>query len=294
MKFVKGLALSLLGFLLFLSLSVFGLMFMLNSTVLSPDFVAEELDKIDVYSLAGELLREQVPQDQPYVTKVLDDTLADLEPWLKEQVNTIIYAGYDYLMGRRQHLDLAIPMEPVRDSLKENLRQAVLESPPPELQGAPPGTVELYLNEVYRQIDEQIPSTFEFSPDALDPDVIVQLEQVRKGIGYFQIGYKVLIGFILLLIVGIILLYREVRGATRSLGITFLTCGVITYLYNLAAKHFTGTLVVQNLPAPLQTRLPQLVSDFLAPLDMYALILAAIGIALLIVSFVYKPRQAAF
>ncbi len=135
MKFLKGLALIFLSFLLFLSLSVLGLTFMLNSTVLNPDFVVRELDKLDVYSLTGEFLREQIVQFEvpasyePYVAQVLDDTLADLEPWLKEQVNTAIYTGYDYFMGQSQRLDMAISLEPVRDSLKQNLREAILESP---------------------------------------------------------------------------------------------------------------------------------------------------------------------
>ncbi|MFC1974661.1 hypothetical protein ACFLVA_01450 [Chloroflexota bacterium] len=56
MKFLKGLALALLGFLLFLSLSIFGFAFQLNDTVLKPDFVVTELDKLDVSLLAKEVL----------------------------------------------------------------------------------------------------------------------------------------------------------------------------------------------------------------------------------------------
>ncbi len=64
MKLAKGLALSLLGFLLFLSLSTFGLVFTLNSTILNPDFVVQELDKLDVYSLTSEFLDEQMLQSE--------------------------------------------------------------------------------------------------------------------------------------------------------------------------------------------------------------------------------------
>ncbi len=297
MKFVKGLALSFLSFLLFLSLSVLGLIFTLNSTVLNADFAVSELDKLDVYSLGEELLEEQILQLEvdisykPYVAKILDDTLADLKPWIKEQVNTAVYAGYDYFLGRSQQLSLAVSLEPVRDSLKQNLREAILESPPPELQGLPPSIIELLLNGAYRQIDEQLPPGLEFDSATLDPEVVAQLEQVRQYIGYFQLGYKLLIGFIMLLILGIVLIHREVRGATRGLGITFLACGVITYIGNLVAKYFAGASIAQlAIPIQLQTLLPQLLADFLAPLDMYSIGLAAIGLVLLIVSFVYKPR----
>jgi hypothetical protein len=301
MKFVKGLALSLLSFLLFLSLSALGLAFMLNSTVLSPDFVVQELDKLEVYSLAEELLGEQIVQFEvpapykPYVTQVLNDTLTDLEPWIEREINTAVHTGYDYLLGRSQRLSLLISLEPVRDSLKQNLRETVLVSPPPELQGLPPSVIETYLNEAYRQIDEQIPPSLEFDQAALNPEDAASLEQVRQGIGYFQLVYKLLIGFILLLILGIVLIILEVRGATRTLGITFLTAGVITYLGNLATKYFVGASITQlTLPDQLQMQLPQLLADFLAPLDMYSIGLAAIGVALIIVSFVYKPRQPSF
>ncbi len=298
MKFVKGLALSLLSFFLFLSLSILGWAFMLNSTILNPDFIVRELDKLDVYSLASEFLDEQILQFEvdarykPYVTKVLDDTLADLEPWIKEKMNDTIYTGYDYFMRRSQRLHLAISLEPVRDSLKQNLRETVLASPPPELQGLPPGAIELLLNELSRQIDEQIPPNLDFDQATLDPETVTTLEQIRQSIGHFQLGYKLLIGFILLLILGITLIIREVRAATRDLGITFLTCGVIIYLGNLAIKYFVQVSLTQlPLPTQLQTLVPQLLSDSLVPLDMYSIGLAAIGILMLIVSFVYKPRQ---
>ncbi len=305
MNVVKGLALSLLGFLLFLSLSAFGVMFMLNSTVLNPDFMVRELDRLDVHSLAREWLDEQIPQFEvpvpyePYVAKIMDDTvddtLADLEPWIGREVNAVIYASYDYLMGRSPGLDRVISLEPVRDSLKQNLKETALASLPPELQGLPPDVIQAFLDEANRQIDDQIPQSVELDLRTLDPEVVTALEQARQYIGYFQLIYKFMIGFILLLILGIILIYREVRGSTRSLGITFLTCGVITYLGNLATKYFAGVGMTQlELPIQFRTWLPQLMADLLAPLDIYGIVLAAIGIALLIVFFVYKPRQPSF
>ena len=51
MQFLKSLAISLLSFLLFLSLSIFGLAFMLSQTILNPDFVVAELNQLDISSL---------------------------------------------------------------------------------------------------------------------------------------------------------------------------------------------------------------------------------------------------
>ena len=292
MKFLKGLAVSLLSFLLFLSLSVFGSMFMLNNTILNPDFVVSELNRLDIPSLAKEFLGKQIPQGGEFMVEVLDDTITDLEPWIKEQVSSGVYSGYDYLMGRSESLSLVIPLEPVKDSLKENLREAILKSPPPELKGLPPAVMEQAFNESFEQFTKDIPSKFEFSESSLSPEVLAQLEQVRQGIGYSQTVYKGLIGFMLLLILGIILINRNIRATTRGLGTTSLIDGVLGYLGIFAAKYFAGAQLPQlEIPLWLQDWIPQFMNNLLAPLEMFCIGLMAAGVVLLIVSFVYKPRQ---
>jgi len=291
-KLLKVLALTLLGFLLFLSLSIFGLVLMVNHTILNPDFIIAELNKLDISSLAKDLLNQQIPQDEPYITEVIDDTFADLEPWIRGQTHDSIYSSYDYFLGKSQSLNLVISLEPLRDSLKNNLSEAILRSPPPELAGVPPAIVELYINEAHQAIDETIPPSFEFNKSSLSPEVLAQLEQVRQYIGYIQLTYKVLIGFILLLILGIILINREVRGASRKLGIIFTTYGAFEYVGIFVFKSLTRAQLPQlNIPPPLQAWLPQLLKDFLVPLEIFSLSLLVAGIALIIVSFVYKPRQ---
>ncbi len=292
MKFLKGLALTLLSLLLFLSLSIFGLALTLNHTILNPDFIISGLNKLDISSLTKDLLSQQIPQDEPYIAEVVDNTIADLEPWIRDQTHASIYSSYDYLLGRSQSLSLVISLEPLRDSLKSNLREAILRSQPPELAGVPPAIIELYINEAYQHIDQLIPPRFEFNESSLSPEVLVQLEQARQAIDYLQLGYKVLIGFILLLIVGIILINRQVRSSTRELGIVFLSYGAFEYLGIFVVKSLAGTQLPQlNIPPPLQVWLPQLLDDLLAPLEIFSLGLLIAGIALIIVSFVYKPRQ---
>jgi len=80
MNFLKGLAVSLLSFLLFFSLALFGVIFMLDNTLLDPDFVTAEINRLDMSSLAGEFLSEQIPQEESYTAEVLDKTITDLEP----------------------------------------------------------------------------------------------------------------------------------------------------------------------------------------------------------------------
>jgi len=292
MTFLKGLALTLLRFLLFLSLSIFGVALMLNLTILNPHFAISELNKLDIPSIAKDFLGQQIPQDEPYVTEIIDNTITDLEPWIREQARDSIYSSYDYFLGRSESLNLEISLERPRDSLKDNIREAILLSPPSELAEAPTALIELYISEAQQYVDEVIPPTFEFNENSLSPGVLSQLIEVKKAIGYVQLTYKVLIALIVLLILGIVLLKRKVRGATRELGIIFITYGAIEYLGIVIAKHLIGTQLLQFSALPsLQTWLPQLIKDLFVPLEIFSLSFLVAGIALIVVSFVYKPRQ---
>lgn len=299
MKAIKWLGVSLLSFLLFLSLSAFGTALALNSTLLNPDFVVRELGKLDKYSLARNWVDQQAlqlgidPRYQPYLTKALDTTFADLTPWADGQINVAVHTVYDYFLGRSQRIDLVVSLEPVRDSLKQNLKNAVLASPPPELQGLPPAAIDAYLNQqINPEVNAAIPPSLTFDWATLDPATKATLGEARQAIADFQLGYKLMIAFILLLILGIVLIIREVKGVTRTLGITLLTSGVFIYLGNLVTKALVRAQIT-NLATPveLQRWLPQVLTDVLTPLDIYGIVLAAIGILLLIVSLVYRTRQ---
>jgi len=174
MNFLRSLALSLLSSLLVLSLSVFGFALTLNYTLLNPNFAVYEADRLDTPSLAEEWLGEQIPPGTPYLAEVLSETIIDLEPWIKDQVHAGIYTSYDYFLGRSQSLNLVISLEPVREKFKQNLRQAILDSLPPELEEASPSQIELYLNQAYREIDEKVPEEFELNESSLTPDVLAK------------------------------------------------------------------------------------------------------------------------
>jgi hypothetical protein len=125
MGFLKGLGTGLLSFLLFLSLVVFGIAFLFNSTVINPDFVVNQVDKLDISTLARDIVDEQLSEDLPDEAEFLKDAayavIADQEPWLKEQVNNALYTGYDYLLGKSDRLKIVIPLESLKTDFKESL-----------------------------------------------------------------------------------------------------------------------------------------------------------------------------
>jgi len=238
------------------------------------------------------MLIEQIPEGMEFMAEYVDDMVADLEPWLREQVSTIVYASYDYLLGRSESLSLVIDTGPMKESLRDSAWQAFLASPPPELQGVPPALVEPYFDEYYGEFSEQIPPTIEINQSVIGPEIMARLEQMRRYIGYLQLAYRISIGAMIAIIVGLVFLHREVRGATRSIGIPCLTCGISTYISTVVIKYFIGRqMATVGLPAQLQDWLPRFLSDVLAPLQMFGIVLMMVGTALLIVSLAYKRRQ---
>ena len=156
MNLLKGLAIGLLSFLLLLSLSIFGVAFLLNQTILNPGFVSSEINKLDVPLLAEEFLSEQIPEEDfpEEFGDVLVNTITDLEPWMQQQVTDGINASYDYLTGSSQSLSVVISLDPVKETLRDNLWQAFLLSLPPELSGAPPAEIALYFDDFYQGFGE--------------------------------------------------------------------------------------------------------------------------------------------
>ncbi len=301
MTLARRAAIGFLSFLLFVSLSGFGLAFTINQTALNPDFLVSRLDTLDVSSLAEEVMREQVPEEvvsivpAELIDGVLDDVITELEPWLREQMSAAIYTGYDYLLGRSENLSLVIDLEPVKERMRDELWQALLASPPSGFEMIPPAQLERLFNEFYELVSGQIPSTFEVNESTLNelsPDIMPVLTQARRYIGYFQTIYWALIASTALLIMGIILLNRRVRGATRWIGIPCLISGIVSYAGTFIISHFAGAQIAQlGLPSQLQAWLPQLLNDSLAPLRIYGIVLMAVGTALLIVSFVYRRHH---
>lgn len=388
MKFLKELALSLLGFLLFLSLSIFSTAFMLNNTLLNPDFVTSELDRLDVSSLAEEFFTIETATEESNLAEVINKTIADLEPSVKEQVSAATYSIYDYLLGKSQDLDLAltvkntilspdfvaslvdkldiaylvgeflseqltqeipedmgylveyvddavaeaeprlkeqaraaanlivdyllgespslnviISLESVKESLEDNLKGAFLESPPADLAYLPRHELERYFDEHFEEFIEAVPLTFELDESVLGTEVPKNiatgltdaektLKEVRQGIDYFQLGYTALIGFMVLLVLGIILISRQVKDITRRLGVPCLSYGAIGYAGIFVINRFGWTwLPLPEIPPSFQSWMTQFMANLLAPLATFSLGLLIVGAVLIIVSLVYRPRQ---
>ena len=76
MGILRGLATSILSFLLFLTLAIFSIAFMLKGTVLNYDFVSDQVDKVPIADIArdfgDELITTDLTQGMPFAKEGLN------------------------------------------------------------------------------------------------------------------------------------------------------------------------------------------------------------------------------
>ena len=295
MRTIRGLFSGLFCSLLVTVLLLLGIVVTIRMTVLDPDFVVSEFDKLDIYSVIIEQAKAHLPGEELLGAETLDNIITELKPWLEEQTTAVIYDVYGYLK-EDQELNVVISLEPIRAIVEENLRQTVLGSLPPELQGVSESQLEDLLSEVYGGMDELIPQHFELSESSLGPEVMAQLEQARQIVGYIELGYKVLIGVAVLLVLLVVLVHWwQPKPVVRSIGIVFGLVGVFFIMTAFLSRFVTGAISglssQSDILSELQPKLSQLLMDVMAPLQMYGIGFLIAGIALIIISFLFRSPE---
>jgi hypothetical protein len=355
-KFLKGLGTFLCSFLLFLSLSVFSVAFLLHSTLLNPDFVASQVDKIDISALARDIaekqINEQLPEEAQFLKDVTFDVINNQEPWIKKQLDSVIYTGYDFLLGKSEQLEITISMEELKTNLKDSLWQTSQKylqkelaglsedqikqylqdiagqiprgNLPPDLARLPENQLntyidqylrkfggqtplqnlpadinkliedqlKLYFDQYYQEVADQIKDTYTIDESSISSDVMEQLLLARKYIGYFHTGFYALIVFMMFMVAFIFLINRKIRDTTRALGIDFILFGALDLIGVLIAKNINPVNFIPDIPASLESWLTGLYIDIFSIVQVFSIAVLVIGIVLLVISFIVKPRAA--
>ncbi|MCJ7515224.1 MAG: hypothetical protein MUO89_04525 [Dehalococcoidia bacterium] len=296
MNAVRGFFSGVFAFLLFDVLVILGLIISLNLTILNPDFVTAELEKLDVYSTVIEQAKTRLPSQQFMSTEIIDDLAQQLKPWFEEQADKIIHGVYTYLKEDKE-LNVVVTLEQVRALAKEKVREAATSSLPAELQGASQSQIDAYLSPIYAGIDNVIPPSIILNEAVAGSQIIEQLEQVKQIIGYINTAYKVLIAAAILLVLLIALVYWwQPKPIARYIGITFALVGIVCILGPLL-DYFIVQVLSQVMGSGgalfgLETKLPQLVADLTAPVRTYGIGFLISGIALIIISVLFRSEEA--
>ena len=284
MRIVKGFFSGLLGAILTAALITMGLVITLNLTILNPDFAIAELDKTDAYPFLIEQAKNQIQTEDPAINDVIDEVASELEPWAKEQVEIAIPQAYAYLKGE-QELNIVIHLEEVRTCIKDNIEQSVMTLLPPELEGASPSMIQAFLSQMYQEIDDQIPGQLEINEALLGPGATSQVQQVQRIIGYIEIGYKALIGLIILLILLIALIqWWHIKPIARYTGVSFTTAGAVCLAGAIAAPRLIPHFIPSDIPPDIMSILPGIISDLTSPSLTYGIVLLVAGIGLIVIA----------
>jgi hypothetical protein len=278
--------------LLFISLAIFGIVVMANQTVLTPDFIVHQHDKLDLSLLTSQLLREQIPQQLEFTGEFLNDIVTDMEPEIKMQASGLIYSGYNYFTGKSEQLKLSISLVSVKDNLRKKIFENRDRIIPSYLSTATQTEQEQYLEDVYENMTKKVPDRLEYTQASWGRDIQQMLARISLTVGYFILGYRVLIGLIVFLIMGLFLFIRPVWKAVQILGIIALCAGLVQLILYFAIIGITSYELTQfTLPPALQAWLPSLINDFLLSLVVVSIIILLIGIILIVISRKHRNQK---
>jgi len=289
----------------------------LRDNVLNSDFVSSVWDRLDVPTLlsgidTSQLVKEivgdnsfdELPQNAKYLLPYADDIIINLNPWIKEQLTTYADPIFDYLLGRTSTLNVDVSLSPLKSNLENTLKTDFFNSPPSDLSGMSQAALEQYYNENYAGLADNLPATLHIDQSTFGADSQANinkalsdaenpLKQARQYVGYFELGFKLLIVLMILLILGIILIYHRVRAASRHLGIVFLVYAIPEYVGIIVGQNIIkAQLAHQQIAAQVQKIMSKSLSDFMSPLSILCICLIVLGLALLVLSFFYRKGKA--
>ncbi len=275
----------------------------LRDSLLNTEFITRVIDSLDLPALVEDFVNDEFLTDIPpkILAEISDPGLlaseiaGNLEPWLEEQVGTVLPSVLDYILGDRQTLSVIIPLGQVREVVECTIWQEVSSS--------------MSRAEFDGYFDDYaifLPASAEIDEQTIGSEVVTDLnnaladasdglDEAHNHIGWFIAAYWALLGLILLCIVATILITNDFKKSSRSLGITVLVFGVVELIGTVVTANLLPDAITSNsdVPAALQSYIPNLINDVLWPVQLFALVLAAIGIALITVSIFYRRQETA-
>ncbi len=302
----------------------------LRNTVLTRDFMVEVINALDIKSITRDMVGDELDISLPdgiMLTRTeKDQIITALEPAVKSGLAANADPIADYLLGIRSSFNVTISLNPVMPTAKSIVRQAFLRQLPPELITATTAQIDQAFELFWTEAQSSIPASFDLDSGMfgigisntfdqgltsardvltemrdkltdIEQSIVDKLDPVRPYIRIFRMAFWGLTILLLLIIGGIILIHRSVRGAARDLGITFTTYGAMLFAGVFILRSIVGNpdffrqYIESDMPAFLDDVIPNIVNILTQPLFTFTLICLTLGIILLVVSFVYPKKK---
>ncbi|MDO8886693.1 hypothetical protein [Candidatus Oleimmundimicrobium sp.] len=247
----------------------------------------EEFDKVNIYSILKESMVKNIENSiktDEVMEKIISTSVS--EEWLKNQIHLLLLNTYNYLKGKNEEIELKIPLSEVKAEIKKNLSDEIENLIPPEIKDNPQ-EVEAFKSNFETQISENIDAGFPNEIDLLENN-IEEIEVLKKNIYYLNSIFYGLIVFKAFLVILSILILRKTKSILKFIGGSYLAAGFILFLASTLIKFAFGA-VIQKIEFPLmlgEQAILRIFADALAPINMYNIVIAGVGILLLALSFI--------
>lgn len=296
MKAVKVIFAVILGIILLVTLVGFGLMHTVNSTVFNADFMAKQIQNLDMSDLAGEIIGEQIIQSLPpeaaFAGDAIGEVLVEIEPWIDQQADVLIHRIYGYMLGETDSYAVTVPLAELKTILLAKI-EVIVPDAIPGFASLPPAQQAQLLEQMKQEFTGSFPADLVIDESLLGAEFTATIEQAREYLSYSRMGYWGMIGLIAVLSLIIILIFRTVRGAARTLGIVALLFGLLELGLYFGAQTFALPLLpVSELPASMGGWALGLVEAVIGTVLVTGISSAVVGLGLIILSALYR-REAA-
>ena len=306
----------------------------LRASVFNGEFLTYVINGFDISSMLTDTIQQQLgtvlPQGIVLSSSDIDQLAAAVQPLVKQRLIASADQIADYLFSIRQDFSVNVSITSLTTtSIKPIVKQAFIRQLPSSLRGASQAQIDQAFEIYWATAQGSIPADYVINSSNLGisslrvsiNDGLVSLQQsladARNGINsaqsdieqaaqqprdiihIFQLAFIGLIVATLLVIAGIILIFRSVRGASLDLGITLTCYGLMGLIAVLILKLFVGSITfIRNLIPP---GTPEMAGDLIRaiiqkasqPMLIFTIIVLVIGIGLLVLAFLYKSKKQA-
>jgi len=282
---------ALCAMLLAVTMVLLGVAVTLSSSVLNPDFLIAEVDRMPVHTLFAEEARKQVPPEADFLLPLVDQAADDLEPWAKEQAAVIVRAAETYVKGDNVFTAVISLVEP-KQYLADHLEEAVLSSGLPGIELLNEKQLRAFLAMVVQEIDNRLPDTFRITEEYLEPDMLDGLRTAREYAGWVTWSLRLLPVIAILLVLLIALVQQSrVRAITRFIGVALFVAGISSIVLWQVALSVLPGMLPPEIPAAVSVVLPGAFGRATETLLLYGVVVLLAGAGLVVLSFKLRTAE---
>ena len=288
----------------------------LDSTTTTKDILTQMTRDLLTHKIGN-----QLPKGITLSSDQIDSMATAIEPSFKTGLANSIGPIIETLLGNRQDFNISISITSSFPTLKTAVREAYMAQLPANLQGLPQVSIDNAFEQYFTTDVQPAISTLELnstdlglnisgdittaltdaqnsltkarnSIDTANHDFENTLKKAKTYVGYFRLGFACLNALMIMLIAGIILIYRNVKDACRNLGIVFFIYGAGALAVVLVARYFALQQIAKaDIPQALNDVPGILLNDVTSPLRFVSLVCLIGGFLMIVTSFVYPKLK---